>query len=119
MRLLLIDDNVTNLELFTDVLEGDGHEVVAEGDALRGQRRALTEDFDLIILDIQMPGKDGYGVCRSLRGAGLSGPIIALSSNAMPDHVDAGRQAGFDTYLTKPISPAALREAVRRFAPAA
>ena len=119
MRLLLVDDNELNLELFSDALASDGHEVVTENDALRGQRRALAEPFDLIILDIQMPGADGYTVCRALRGSGVSGPIVALSSDALPQHVAEGERAGFDTYLTKPISPAELRAAVRRFGRAA
>ncbi len=119
MRLLLVDDNELNLELFSDALTTDGHEVVTETDPLRGQRRALAEPFDLIVLDIQMPGTDGYAVCRSLRAAGVSGPIVAVSSNALPEHVAEGQRAGFDSYLTKPISPAELRAAVRRFARAA
>ncbi len=114
MRLLLVDDNALNLELFSDVLEQDGHEVIAESDPLRGQRRALAEPFDLIILDIEMPGLDGYAMCRSLRRSGRQGPIIALSSNAMPDQIAQGRDAGFNAYLTKPIAPADLRAAVRR-----
>lgn len=119
MRLLLVDDNELNIELFSDVLASDGHEVVTENDPLRGQRRALAEPFDLIILDIQMPGVDGYAVCRALRGSGLRGPIVALSSSALPEQVAEGQSAGFDTYLTKPISPAELRAAVRRLGRAA
>jgi CheY-like chemotaxis protein len=114
MRLLLVDDNLLNLELFKEVLEGAGHDVVTENDARRGQERALAEPFDLLLLDIQMPAVDGYGVCRALRTAGLRLPIFALSANAMPEHVAAGKDAGFDDYLTKPIAPAALREAVAR-----
>jgi CheY-like chemotaxis protein len=119
MRLLLVDDNAINLELFNDALTSDGHEVVTESDPLRGQQRALAEPFDVIILDIQMPGSDGYAVCRALRGSGHRGPIVALSSNALPDHVAEGMRAGFDSYLTKPISPAELRAAVRRLGRAA
>ena len=119
MRLLLVDDNRLNLELFVDVLEAAGHEVATETDALAGQRRALAEQFDLIVLDIQMPKIDGYEVCRALRTAGMRGPIFALSSNALPDDIAEGRKAGFDAYLTKPITPAALREAVARARPAA
>ena len=119
MRLLLVDDNDVNLELFSDALASDGHEVVAENDSLRGQQRALTEPFDLIILDIQKPGSDGYAVCRALRGSGHRGRIVALSSNALPGHVAEGERAGFDGYLTKPISPAELRAAVKRFGDAA
>ena len=111
----MVDDDALNRELFSDVLEQDGHEVVAVADPVRSQERALAERFDLIILDIQMPGLDGYAVCRSLRRAGVRSPIIALSSNAMPEHIAEGRDAGFDAYLTKPIAPADLRAAVRDY----
>lgn len=116
MRILLVEDNEMNIELFTDSLESDGHEVLIERDGTHGRERALRERFDLVILDIQLPGMDGYAICRDLRAAGLPGPIVALSSSAMPDQVERGEAAGFDTYLTKPISPAALRAAVKRFA---
>ena len=119
MRVLLVDDNAMNVELFSDSLEADGHEVVVERDGPSGRDRALREDFDLVILDIQMPGLDGIAVCRDLRAAGLRGPIVALSSAAMADQIERGLASGFDAYLTKPISPAALRAAVRRFASAA
>lgn len=115
MRVLLVDDNVMNVELFSDVLESDGHEVVVERDGVGGRDRALAEKFDLIILDIQMPRLDGHEVCRELRGAGIRGPIVALTSSAMPDQVKRGAETGFDAYLTKPISPAALRTAVREY----
>jgi CheY-like chemotaxis protein len=113
MRVLLVDDNPMNVELFNDVLEADGHEVVVERDGVSGRDRALAEKFDLVILDIQLPRMDGYEVCRELRRAGVSGPIVALTSSAMPDQVKRGAEIGFDAYLTKPISPAALRTAVR------
>ncbi|MDQ2913928.1 MAG: response regulator [Chloroflexota bacterium] len=119
MRLLFVDDNAVNLELFKDALETAGHDVATESDSVLGQARALAERFDLIVLDIQMPRIDGYAVCRALRAAGLRGPILALSSNALPEQISAGTAAGFDAYLTKPITPLALREAVARFGSAA
>lgn len=119
MRVLLVDDNAMNVELFVDSLEADGHEVTVERDGPRGRARALAETFDLVILDIQLPGTDGYAVCRDLRAAGVNTPMVALSSAAMAEQVERGMASGFDAYLTKPISPAALRAAVRRFATAA
>lgn len=119
MRLLLVDDNVMNVELFIDSLLADDHEVAVERDGPSGRERALRERFDVVILDIQLPGLDGYAVCRDLRAAGVSGPVIALSSSAMPDQIERGMAAGFDAYLTKPISPVALRAAVRRYVSAA
>lgn len=111
--MLLAEDNSMNVELFRDVLESDGHEVVVERDGLAARDRGLAEPFGLVILDIQMPGLDGHAVCRALRDAGVNGPIVALTSSAMPDEVRRGADSGFDAYLTKPISPAALRTAVR------
>jgi len=119
LRILLVDDNALNLDLFSDILEGDGHEVVVERDGPRGRARALAEPFDLILLDVQLPGSDGITVCRDLRATGMERPIVALSSSALPEQVERGLAAGFDAYLTKPISPASFRAAIRRFGTAA
>jgi DNA-binding response OmpR family regulator len=73
----------------------------------------------VVLLDIQLPGPSGLDVCRALRAAGRSGPILAVSANALPVQVALGLAAGFDEYLTKPISAQALRAAVHRHAPAA
>lgn len=115
MRVLLAEDNATNVELFVAALAIDGHEVTVERDGLSARERALRETFDLIVLDIQMPLLDGYALCGELRRAGIKGPIIALSAAAMPNDVQRGRAIGFDAYLTKPIRPAQLREAVHGF----
>ena len=116
MRLLLVEDNPMNVELFTAALETDGHEVVVEREGRAGLALALAERFDLIILDVQLPGMDGVAIVRELRAADRRGPIVALSSSAMADQVRRGLDAGFDEYLTKPIAPAELRAAVRRHA---
>ena len=113
LRVLLVDDDRMNVELFVDSLAADGHEVTVERDGPAGRERALRESFDVLILDIQLPGMDGYAVCRDLRAAGVRSPVLALSSAAMAENVSRGLAAGFDAYLTKPISPSALREAVR------
>jgi DNA-binding response OmpR family regulator len=114
VRVLLVDDNPMNVELFTAALAADGHDIVVEVDGLAGRDRALRETFDLVILDVQLPGMDGNTVCRALRDNGIRSPILALSSAAMPDQVERGVRSGFDRYLTKPISPSELRAAVRQ-----
>jgi CheY-like chemotaxis protein len=116
MRILVVDDNPANVEYFADALESAGHSVAVERTGTTGRDRALAEQFDLVILDIQLPGLNGDAVCRELRAAGLTSPIVALTSAAMPEQIARGTSAGFDAYLTKPISPAALREMARRFA---
>lgn len=116
MRLLLVDDNPLNVELFVAVLETDGHEVVVERDGIAGRDRALREPFDVLVVDVQLPRLDGIALCRELRDAGITTPILAVSSAAMPEQIERGLAGGFDEYLTKPITPAALREAIRRYA---
>jgi CheY-like chemotaxis protein len=112
VRILIVDDNPLNLELFESALADDGHEVTVESDGESGLARALGQQFDVILLDIELPRRSGLDVCRDLRVAGWRGPILAISANALPEQVTAGLAAGFDQYLTKPISPRALRSAV-------
>lgn len=116
MRLLVVDDSAMNVEFVVDALEKDGHAVAIERDGVSGRDRALAERFDLILLDIQMPGLDGVAVLRELRERGMRTPIVALSAAAMPEQIALGLAAGFDDYLVKPISLQVLRDAVRRHA---
>ncbi len=115
MRLLLVEDDALNVELFTETLEGDGHQLVVERDGLAGLARARSETFDLILLDIHLPGMRGDEVCAELRASGLRTPIAAISASAMDHEVERVRAAGFDLFLTKPIRAAELRRAVRRY----
>ncbi len=105
-----------NVELFESALESEGHEVVTEKDGAAGEERA-SEEFDVVLLDIQLPKKDGLEVCRSLRARGLRIPIVALSASVLPEEIARTKSAGFDIFLSKPNSPRELREAVRRLGP--
>jgi CheY-like chemotaxis protein len=87
---------------------------VIERDGLAGQERASAEFFDLILLDIQLPTRDGLEVCRELRRRGVRTPIYALSASVLPEQVARTSAAGFDLFLSKPITPNDLRGAVRR-----
>ena len=113
MRILLIEDDPMNVELFESALETDGHEVVTERDGAAGEERA-SDQFDMVLLDIQLPKKNGLEVCRSLRARGLRIPIVAISASVLPEEIARTKSAGFDVFLSKPISPRDLREAVRR-----
>ena len=102
-----------NVELFESALESDGHDVVTERDGVAGEARA-REAFDLVLLDIKLPKKNGLEVCRSLRARGLRIPMVALSASVLPEEIERTKSAGFDVFLSKPISPRDLRDAVRR-----
>ena len=112
MRILLVEDDSKNVELFEAALE-DEHVLVVERDGESGQARALAQPFDLILLDIQLPKRNGIEVCRSLRASGLRIPIVALSASVLPDEVARIKDADFTRFLSKPISPGALRAAIR------
>lgn len=114
MRLLLVEDDRANVQLFTEVLEGAGHAVIVERDGIAGRDRALAESFDLIIFDIQLPRLSGTEICAALRAADMLIPIIAISAAALPHEVQASLDAGFTEYHTKPIKPADLRTTVDR-----
>jgi len=116
LRILLVEDDAMNVELFEAALETDGHEIVTERDGAAGEERA-SDQFDLVLLDIQLPKKDGLAVCRGLRARGLRMPIVALSASVLPDEIARAKSAGFDEFLSKPISARDLRDAVRRFGP--
>ena len=115
MRILLIEDDPKNVELFQAALE-DEHDVIVERDGAAGEQRALAEAFDLILLDIQLPKRNGIEVCRNLRASGMRTAIVALSASVLPAEVARIQNADFSRFLAKPISPAALRAAVHELA---
>ena len=92
------------------------------GDGAAAARRARDASFDLIVLDVMLPGKDGFEVCRELRRAGLRTPIIMLTARTQEAEKILGLDVGADDYVTKPFSPrelrARIRAALRRSSPA-
>ncbi len=106
-RVLLIEDNEQNRYLTTFLLEAQGFEVVCATDGLRGIELAESVRPDIILLDIQLPGLDGYGVARALRELEvLDGtPIIAVTSYAMTGDREKALASGCNGYLEKPIDP--------------
>lgn len=113
MRVLLVEDNPINAEFFVAAVEDEDVNVTVEREGEAGYDRALREPFDLIVLDVHLPGRTGIDIVRALRTRGVEIPILALSAAALPEEVRAGLASGFDAYLQKPISPSALREQLR------
>ncbi len=106
-RILIIEDEESIAELEKDYLELSGFEVEMENQGEIGLNRALTEEFDLLILDLMLPGVDGFEICKRVREE-KNTPIIMVS--AKKDDIDKirGLGLGADDYMTKPFSPSEL-----------
>jgi two-component system cell cycle response regulator DivK len=106
-KILLIEDNEQNRYLVAFLLEKHGHEVVMAPDGPAGIELAREERPALILLDIQLPGMDGYAVARALREVSslANTPIVAVTSYAMLGDREKSLAAGCDGYLEKPINP--------------
>jgi len=116
-KILVADDNTASRELIREVLEMSGYEVVEASDGADAVSRARENAPDLLLVDIQMPNLDGYGVLRELRAdPGTSGlPVVALTAFAMQGDRERALDAGFDGYISKPVEIAALRREIKRF----
>jgi CheY-like chemotaxis protein len=114
--ILIADDKPTGRELVRTVLENSGYTVIEAGDGLEALRCAREAHPDLIILDIHMPGRDGFQIIEELRRDPefAPTPIVALTASAMQGDRERAMALGFTGYLTKPIRLAALREEVER-----
>lgn len=115
-RVLVVEDNPLNLELVRDLLDVLGIDVQEASTAETGIRLAKEAPPDMILMDIRLPGLDGYEAVRLLKAddrvAGV--PIIALTAQAMKGDEDAARAAGFDDYVTKPIDVGAFPGVIER-----
>ncbi len=115
-KLLIAEDDPASRELLREILETQGYQVVEAEDGQTALRRIEEENPDLVLLDIQMPKLDGLALVRRLRQNPrlTSLPVIAVTSYAMRGDREKALDAGFDTYLTKPIDAVAMRKAVER-----
>jgi len=115
-KVLVADDKPTGRELVRTVLENSGYEVFEASDGPEAVDQAQQLQPDLIILDIHMPGLDGFGVIEKLRRLEqfAATPIIALTASAMMGDRERAIAAGFTGYITKPIALSALRAEVAR-----
>jgi signal transduction histidine kinase len=112
-RVLLVEDHADTRETLRRVLELDGHQVQEAADGLRGIELALGSRPEIIIIDIGLPGLDGFEVARRLRAALGEGPLlIALTGYGQAEDLRLSRAAGFDVHLVKPVSPEQLAAAL-------
>jgi CheY-like chemotaxis protein len=118
-RILVIEDNPTNLELMVYLLQSFGHTSLTAGGGEEGIKMALAERPDLIICDIQMPDIDGYEVAQRLKCHPVlrTVPLIAVTALAMVGDRDKVLTTGFDGYIAKPIDPETFVRQAEAFLP--
>jgi len=103
-RILVVEDDPVIRDGVRDALEGEGYEVRCAADGLEGVRLGLTEDPDLIVLDLMLPGLDGFEVLRRLRADAVETPVLVLTARGLEDDKIRGFSLGADDYLVKPFA---------------
>ncbi|MGA2119219.1 MAG: response regulator transcription factor [Bryobacteraceae bacterium] len=112
-RILVVEDEPGIALGLEDDLKMEGYEVEVLGDGAEAARRARQTSFDLILLDVMLPGKDGFEVCRELRRAGLRTPILMLTARTQEAEKVLGFELGADDYVTKPFGTRELRARIK------
>lgn len=112
-KILLVEDERDIALVLRNDLQLEGYDVEAVHDGQAGLERARSGGFDLVLLDVMLPKKDGYTVCRELRGAGVRTPVMMLTARAQEAEKILGLELGADDYITKPFSPLELRARIR------
>src|ERR1051325_6286993 len=112
-RILVVEDEPGIALGLEDDLRMEGYEVEVMGDGAGASRRAREAHFDLILLDIMLPGKDGFEVCRDVRRAGVRPPILMLTAKTQEAEKVLGLELGADDYVTKPFGTRELRARIK------
>jgi CheY-like chemotaxis protein len=122
LKILVADDVPANRELVAAMLAPFDVQLTEASDGHEAVEAARTTAFDLILMDFQMPGMDGLAATRAIRATSdlnRATPILALSASVMPPEVEAGRQAGMNDHISKPINPSELLSKIARWTGAA
>ncbi len=113
MPLLIVEDDVNLASALQKILQDNGYEVDVVHNGTEGLAWAESGYYDVIVLDVMLPGMDGFEVARQLRRRGVSTPVLLLTArDAVPDKI-TGLDSGADDYMTKPFSPAELMAHLR------
>ncbi len=107
-RILVVEDEAAIRNGLTDLLVYHGYEVDGAGDGPEGLRKAQSGRFDLVLLDIMLPGMDGFAICNEIRRVDRQQPIIMLTARTSDDDILQGLTLGADDYIAKPFSVAQL-----------
>jgi DNA-binding response OmpR family regulator len=114
-RILIVEDDPAIAVALEDDLRLEGYSVEVVHDGEAAVRRTRQESFDLILLDVMLPKKDGFEVCRELRRAGVASIVLLLTARTQETERVFGLDLGADDYITKPYSPKELRARIRAF----
>ena len=112
-KILIVEDEPSIALALEDDLRREGYDTELATDGESAERRALSREFDLILLDVMLPKRDGFEVCREVRRAGVSTPIVMLTARTQEAEKVLGLELGADDYVTKPYSARELRARVK------
>ena len=111
--ILVIEDDISILRGLKDNLEYEGYTVMEETNGIKGLKLALEKNTDLLLLDIMLPGMNGFDICKKLRSQGIRTPVIMLTAKGQEIDRVVGLEIGADDYVTKPFSPRELQARVK------
>ena len=112
-KILIVEDEPSIAMALEDDLRREGYDTELVSDGETAERRAMSREFDLILLDVMLPGQDGFDVCRRVRRAGVETPIVMLTARTQEAEKVLGLEVGADDYVTKPYSARELRARIK------
>ncbi|HEX7758124.1 MAG TPA: PAS domain S-box protein [Caulobacteraceae bacterium] len=118
LRILIVDDVAANRELIVEMLRPLKPRLFQASNGSEAVAASMRSRFDLILMDLQMPGMDGYAATRAIRAhseLNIATPIVGVSANFLPKHIEACRDAGMDDYIAKPIDLGALEAKIAKY----
>jgi len=118
-RIMIIEDNPKNMKIMVDLMQVHGYETITAEDGMSGLETALKEKPDLILMDVQLPGIDGYEVTRRLKGKDATRdiPVVVVTSFAMKGEEARAKEVGAAGYISKPIDIHKLMDTVAEHLP--
>jgi twitching motility two-component system response regulator PilH len=116
-KILVADDSLAELQIIQQALQSTGHTIITVMDGEAAEEKAKTDKFDLVILDVIMPKKNGFQVCREIKTSERTKniPVIMVTSKDQESDKFWGMKQGADEYLTKPFKPEDLLKAVKKY----
>lgn len=115
VKILLVDDSLDNQLIVTHLLRRTGAKIETANNGLEGVEKAIDGDFDIVLMDLQMPVLDGYGAIQQLQSLGYRAPVIALTAHAMKEERKRCIECGFIDHLSKPVDRQLLIQAISKY----